>query len=218
VERYAENILPKHKAGERRRSSNSMLSGQQYLSPDNVSQSSGSTRSASMASSSCSPTALRSTPYAAEGYDDVVDAHEGRPRSSLRSQEYANVSNFRANSTAFPDLTELLGLVKQTNPRIQSNEEGNLHVANYSRKPQYDSASSTQSLHLTADNPGALPPPGLVEREQVSPIPFEAQQEVLADYHSYAYDDVSSEDETEEMRWNGGARRGLGRGVSPEGL
>jgi hypothetical protein len=212
VERYTERVLPKHKAGERRRSSNIDICRQQYPSPENISQSSGTTRSASRASSPSSPGASRSPFYPARGYDDVV--HE----SVERSQEYANASNSRANFATFPDLTELLGLVKQTNPRIQSNEEGNLHVANYSRKPQYDSASSTQSLHRTADNPGGLSPPGLVGKEQVPPVPSEGQQEILGDYQTYAYDDVSSEDETEEMRWNGGARRGLERSVSPEGL
>jgi hypothetical protein len=215
VERYAESILPRHEAGERRRSSNINISRQQYLSPGNTSQSSGATRAASKGSSSSSPVAPRS-PYPPGGFNDVVGAYQERSRNSPRSQGYANAADSRANFTTLPDLTELLGLVEQTTPRNQANQQGQASAATYSRKPQYSSICSTQSSHATRAGPESLSTPGFIGSEQVPSSPFGAQQEVLADYQSYAYDDVSSEDGTERMRRHDGGRSGHERSISPE--
>jgi hypothetical protein len=193
VDRHVENVLYHHKAGERRRSSNINTSTKQFLSPDRSSQSSQTTRSASRVSSSSSSRALRS-PYSPV----VIDS--------------------RSNFTTFPDLTELLGLNELTINQARTGEEGKLKVINVGRRPQYSSASPTQSVHANITGPEVLLTSEAAQGTEVSTTSSAAPREVLVEYQSYAYDDVSSEDEAEGMRWREDALDRQERSVSPEGF
>lgn len=207
VDRYIENVLHLPESGRRQRGPSNSL---------HPTASDSTTRSASRLSSFSSTPALMSPPYPTEDHSNVMDCYAECSQTSTHSEELNDISGFQANFTTFPDLTELLGLVESSPCRSQSNEEGKLDVIHSSRKPQYSSASSTQSFHGAAANSGVHPSPGPIEEEQDASASCEARRETLVDYQNYAYDDVSSEDETERMRRHDDWRSGQERSVSPE--